>query len=308
MSSRLTLNVPDDFDLTRAVCSYGYFILAPNLWDPSRRTLTRPLRGQRDRLLRVRLSQPRRQVVLQTDRRVDRAEAAKLKQQVVRMLRVDEDLSSWHRLSKRAWREGFGRLFRSPTLFEDLVKTITTCNVSWPNTRRMNALLCEHVGRGGFPTPRQVVRAGSATLKAKCKVGYRAERIHDLASQIVTGELRLAELEDPTLDDDALYDRLLSLNGFGPYAAANACQLLGRYDRLPIDSETYRHYCKVKGIARPADVKSLHAEIEAYYARYRPYRFLAYWHELWGHYEQHAQRPSDQWDEAVADAFTASKM
>ena len=30
---------PPDFDFRTAVCSHGFFVLAPNLWDPARQSL-----------------------------------------------------------------------------------------------------------------------------------------------------------------------------------------------------------------------------------------------------------------------------
>ena len=51
---------------------------------------------------------------------------------------------------------------------------------------------------------------------------------------------------------------------------------MGHYDRIAIDSETYRHYCDTHGIARPDNPKQLHDAIDAHYARYAPYQFLAY--------------------------------
>lgn len=308
MASTLTIPLPSDFDLARAVCSYGYFILAPNRWDPKTRTLTRPLRGQRDRVIRTRIAQRGRRLELRCDKVVATKERKTIKQQVTRMLRIDEDLTAWWRLSRKAKREGFGRLFRSPTLFEDVVKTITTCNVTWPNTRRMNALLCKEFGKDGFPTPRRLAGVDPDELKVRCKVGYRAERIVRLAKNIGSGALDLDALERPDVSSEEAYTALLQIHGLGPYAAANLCQLLGHYDRLAIDSETYRHYCQLHKIKRPDNPKHLHDEIEAHYAGFSPYAFLAYWHELWGHYEQHADRPSDAWDDEVADSFTANAM
>jgi hypothetical protein len=42
-NTRLTIRPPADFDLARDVCSYGYFLLAPNHWDPETRSLFRVL-------------------------------------------------------------------------------------------------------------------------------------------------------------------------------------------------------------------------------------------------------------------------
>lgn len=308
--STLTLPVPHDFDLARAVCSYGFFILAPNLWipgSPATRALHRPLRGKRDRLIHTVITQRDRRLRIVCDKPLDRAEQGNVKQQIFRMLRIDENFRDWRRLHPQAKRGRFARLFRSPTLFEDIVKTITSCNVAWPNTRRMNALLCEHVGKGGFPSPRQLAHIAPEELKARCKVGYRAGRIIRLAQRVHTGDLDLAWFENRDRTGDEVYDALLALHGIGPYAAANICQTLGYYDRLPIDTETYRHYCETQGVARPDNPKELHDAIETHYNRYAPYQFLAYWFDLWGDYERFVGRQSDQWQEDIADQFTANQ-
>lgn len=305
--STLTLPVPRDFDLARAVCSYGYFILAPNRWEPATRALHRPLRGKRERLIHATITQNSRQIRIACNKRLDRDEQASVKRQVTRMLRVDEDFRGWRKVHPQAKRGRFARLFRSPTLFEDIVKTITSCNVSWPNTRRMNTLLCEQVGKGGFPTPRQLARMKPGDLKARCKVGYRAERIVRLAQCVHDGDLDLAWFEHPGRTGDEVYHALLDIHGIGPFAAANVCQTLGHYDRIAIDTETYRHYCDTNGIDRPDNPKELHDAIEAHYERYAPYQFLAYWFDLWGDYEKFVGRQSDQWQEDVADQFTAGK-
>lgn len=307
--STLTIKVPRGFNLPRAVCSYGYFLLAPSRWDPAKRVLHRSLHGADGRVIRTVIAQHTRdRLQIDCDCRVDRAEAAGLRRQVGRMLRIDEDLRAWHRLCPEAKRIGYGRLFRSPTLFEDMVKTITGCNVTWPNTMRMNALLCEHVGGGGFPTAAQLAAVRPDTLKRKCKVGYRAQRIIRLARQVVRGELDLAGFEDRDRSTDEVYADLLVMYGIGPYAAANLCQLLGRYDRLAIDTETYRHFRQFHGVATPANPQKLHRRIERYYAKFAPYQFLAYWFELWRAYEARVG-DARTWDPVEHGAsFTAANL
>lgn len=306
--SQLTLRLPRDFDLTAAVCSYGYFLLAPNHWDAGRRALVRPLRGRRDRLIGVEVRQRDGQLRIACDRRVDADERAVIKRQVRRMLRLDDELSGWHKLAPAARRRKFGRLFRSPSLFEDIVRTITTCNVTWPNTIRMNARLCQRVGGGGFPTPRQLAAVTPARLKKQCKVGYRAERIIRLARDVESGALDLAGFERDGADSNELFDRLRHIHGIGPYAAANLCQLLGHYDRIAIDTETYRHFCRTHGIRRPKNPARLDRRIVKHYARFAPYQFLAYWFELWGAYEDHVGASSEAWTDDVAGSFTAALL
>jgi len=306
--STLTLTVPHRFDLARAVCSYGYFILAPNRWDIARQRFGRPLRLPDDSLVDTEARQVKTKLVIGCDRRLDRCEQQHIKAKYQRMLRFGEAFSEWRRLHPEAAKRGFERLFRSPTFFEDAVKTITGCNVTWTNTIRMNQLLCEHYGANGFPSPRKIARVKPESLKKKCKVGYRAERIVRLAKAIQNGGVDPSWFEDPSRATDELFAKLKTLYGFGDYAANNMLQLLGRYDRLPIDSETYRHFCKIKNIDRPQDPTELHPKIERYYNQFGDYRFLAYWFELWQGYEKHVGEPAHHWDERHNGSFTASQL
>jgi len=306
--SRLTLAVPaagggkgGGFRLPAAVCSYGYFLLAPNRWEPRDKALHRPLGLASGRAVAIRVTQPRAGGPLQIDTpaKLSRAEIAEVKAKVARMLRLGEDLSRWHRLGPpQARQERFDRMFRSPTLFEDMVKTITGCNVSWGNTILMNRLLCQHFGQPveaqpdrepAFPTPATLADAKPDQLNKLTKVGYRAQRIIRLARGFVEGELLPGKppawFEDPARTSDELYDALLQIHGFGPYAAANVAMLLGHYDRLAIDTETYRHFEQVHGLPRGSTPQRNHDTIERHYAAFAPYQFLAYWFELWHHYQ-----------------------
>ncbi|MGB0766319.1 MAG: hypothetical protein ACPGYV_01265 [Phycisphaeraceae bacterium] len=310
MPSRLKLRVPKDFELFKAVCSYGHFLLAPNHWDREKQRFARPLHDTQGRVVRVVITQSRRglPLTIRCDRTLDRADQAIVKTQIVRMMRTDDDLIDWYKKHRTAKRRGFGRLFRSPTLFEDMVKTITSCNVAWAGTILMNTLLVEHVGQGGFPTPEQIADFGEERLKSRCKVGYRAGRIAQLARQVVDGQLDLDWFEHPDRTSDETHAALLKLHGIGPYAAANINMLIGFYDRLAIDTETYRHFCLTQKIDRPENPKHLHDRIESYYAEWSPYDFIAYWFELWRDYESRFG-PSHRWDrDKDAKQFTAAAL
>lgn len=310
MPSRLTLRVPADFELKRAVCSYGYFLLAPNQWRPAEQTLCRPL-VVGDEPVGVTLTQPGgpgSALRVTCDATLDRGAQQRVRAAVTRMLRIDEDLTAWRRLSPAARRRGFGRMFRSPTMFEDLVKTITGCNVTWRNTISMNRHLVDKVGKGAFPTPAQLARLTPSRLKASCRVGYRAGRIINLARAFERGDVDPDWFEHPERDTLEIRARLLELDGIGPYAAANMLQLLGHYDHLPIDTETYRHYCHVTGAERPKNDKLLDPLIHARYDPLAPYQFLAYWFEIWRDYER---RYGDawNWDPATTGSnFTAAVL
>ncbi len=287
----LTLRAPAGFDLERAVCSYGFYVLAPNRWDAATATLHRPLRDAADRVIGVRVRQRAATVdgdarlVIRCDRPVDRAHHAVLKRQVRRMLQFGLDPAIFERfqaLFPLARRVGFGRIFRSPTLFEDMIKTLTGCNVAWRNTMQMNRRLCERIGSGGdFPTPTELAAVEPDVLNATCRVGYRAAWMIELARRVADGELDLDGFEQPGRTTEELYAALREIRGFGDYAANNILQLLGRFDRLPIDTETIRHMREHHGLA--GETADLAQAAREHYARYSPFDFLAYWCELWHH-------------------------
>lgn len=57
-----------------------------------------------------------------------------IRKQITRMLRLTErdekDVRDFQNIHQQAKQKGFGRLFRSPSLFEDIVKSILLCNSS----------------------------------------------------------------------------------------------------------------------------------------------------------------------------------
>jgi len=306
-ASQLSLTAPPRFDLSKAVCGYGFFLLAPTHWDNTTHTLRVPLRGEDDRIIHAAVTHPttRRILRIRCDRKVNRPEAQRLRAAIRRMLRLEEDFTRWFKLHPCARREGYGRLFRSPTFFEDVVKTMTTCNIAWPNTVRMNALLCEEIGGGAFPTPAQLSRRKPATLKLRCRVGYRAEWIVRFARQIDSGALEPAWFENPSRSTEELYSALRGIQGLGEYAAHNVLQLLGRYDRLPIDSETVRHFRQVHGVELPENTRLRREILHQHYKPFSPFQFLAYWYELKNGYEAKAG-PAERWNEADMRVFSAN--
>lgn len=53
------------------------------------------------------------------------------------------NVKEFQKMHKGAKERGFGRMFRSPTLFEDMVKCMLLCNCQWPRTLCMARALCE---------------------------------------------------------------------------------------------------------------------------------------------------------------------
>jgi 3-methyladenine DNA glycosylase/8-oxoguanine DNA glycosylase len=326
--SRFSAPAPAGYILRRDVCSYGYFVLSPNHWDPRSETFWRVL-DLAGGPVRLRIAQPGRCGALEVSasRKLSAPEKREAAALLARMLRLDEPpgaIREFHAVDPRWKRAGRGRLMRSPTFFEDVIKTVTSCNVTWPSTVNMNRRLCEVLGRPverdvpgmsgapthSFPPPEKVARARASTLRARCRVGYRDARIIEIARLFTLparrGGIDAAWFEDPATPDAEVYGALLELPGVGPYAGANIMQLLGRYAHLPLDTEGLRHGRSVLGYRGNdrAVMKHLHRHYEPFGA----HRFRSYWFELWAHYEG-KQGPSWHWErEKTATAFTASKL
>jgi 3-methyladenine DNA glycosylase/8-oxoguanine DNA glycosylase len=196
----------------------------------------------------------------------DATAAAALTATVRRMLCLDDDLSAFYRRAQAdpdlAWAcAGAGRMLRSATVFEDVVKTVCTTNCAWSATERMAGALVEHLGEAApgaavgaaagraFPTPAAMADAGDEFFREVVRAGYRGARLRALAAAVASGGLDLEALRAPRehLPDAVVEERLLALPGVGPYAAAHVMMLLGRSSRLILDSWTRPKYARLMG-------------------------------------------------------------
>ena len=220
-----------------------------------------------------------------------REEGERIFAAVRRMLRLDEDLSGFYALAAGdpdlAWgTRGAGRMVRSPTVFEEVVKTLCTTNCAWSATIRMVSALIEHLGEKApeapptgpwgraFPTPEAMAGAGEEFYRDVVRAGYRARYLLALSSSVAGGALDLEPLDTPPeeLPDEELEKRLRALPGVGPYAAAHVMMMLGRYSRLILDSWTRPTYARLVGKTSVAD-----DVIEERFSPYGPYKGLAFW-------------------------------
>jgi 3-methyladenine DNA glycosylase/8-oxoguanine DNA glycosylase len=279
-------------DLRRTIASHGVADLPPNRTDEDAITIETTVRVSRGRPRTVFVEPgPRGRAQVSTKGPAPSGQtAAALLTQVAHMLRLDEDLSEFYELVREdpdlSWAgRGAGRLIRSATVFEDVVKTICTTNCAWSATVRMVSALVEHLGEPAagaeegpwsraFPTPEVMAEADESFYKDVVRAGYRGPYLRSLAAAVAEGELDLEELSRASRDelpDDEVADRLLALPGVGPYAAAHVMMLVGRYSPLILDSWTRPKYAQVNGR------KASDATIERRFRRYGPYAGLAFW-------------------------------
>jgi 3-methyladenine DNA glycosylase/8-oxoguanine DNA glycosylase len=276
-------------DLWRTLASHGVADLPPNVIDEDARTLETTLALPRGRARTIRISAGRPGFALVESERVGARDALLLADAARNILRLDADLAPFYDVARAdpdlAWAaEGAGRMLRSPTVFEDVVKTICTTNIAWSGTVRIVSALVGELGvqsAGGhgraFPTPAAMAAAPEAFYADVARAGYRGAYLRALAADVAGGALDLEALRTTSsqeLSDTAVAERLLALPGVGPYAAAHIMMLLGRHSLLILDSWTRPKWARLNGR------KAKDATIVRRFRRYGDYAGLAFWLRL----------------------------
>jgi N-glycosylase/DNA lyase len=286
----MTLPVPAGFNLWSTIHSHGWSALRPFHADRGARSLRLVVRLSPSKLVSAVVTQPGgRDLLVRPSRRLTPAESRALASALRTCLRLDEDFSEFYaRAAKHPeyrWIHayGAGRMLRSPSVFEDVVKMICTTNCSWALTEIMTANLCaflgDAVGDGeerAFPTPAAVAASSDAFLRTKVRAGYRSPYLLELARRIDRGALDCESWRASALPTTELLEEIRGVKGIGPYAAGNILKLLGRYDSLGIDSWCRKKYADAfhRG-RRVAD-----ATIERRYPKGDPWRGLFFWMDM----------------------------
>jgi 3-methyladenine DNA glycosylase/8-oxoguanine DNA glycosylase len=249
-------------DFRRTLASHGVAELVPNRLDETAWTLETTLAAN-GRAHTLRVSEGRRGYA-----RVDLLDGGPPDLSRFYAMVSDDDQLAWVT-------RGAGRMLRSPTVFEDVVKTVCTTNCAWSGTVRMVTALVEHLGAEGraFPSPAAMAEAGDDFYKDVARAGYRGPYLRAIAAAVADGTLDLEALDGRSdLPDEEVAERLLALPGVGPYAAAHIMMLLGRYGRLILDSWTRPKYSQLTSGRKISD-----KTIQRRFRRYRDFAGLAFW-------------------------------
>lgn len=311
------VQVPSAFQFRSTLLSHGWIELAPFHADKDFTRLHRIHRLYSGRVIHftVRTSDSDALVIETGDDRLDREEQEEVADAVRRIFQLDLDLSPFYELlrgdDRYGWveRRGAGRLLRSPSVWEDVAKTLLTTNTTWAMTRgmvRRLTLLGDRfdAGRSGdapearsnpaggagggagkdlrhaFPLPEQVASLSLSEFDAHVRAGYRSGYLHELATKIANGDVDVESWERKDLSADELYSRVKALSGFGPYAAGAVLKLLGKFDRLALDSAARSMFAReFSGGDRVLD-----AAISTHYQPYGKWRGLVMWMDLMGAY------------------------
>jgi 3-methyladenine DNA glycosylase/8-oxoguanine DNA glycosylase len=285
---QITIKTPADFNFHRTVLSHGWCALLPFELDRTNWILTRVLEIGRAKPITAKISSSKNGIRVVTSRSVAEPAAEKIRRDVRHMFRLDDNLQRFYVAvsadAEFAWiaSQGAGRLLRSPTVFEDLVKMICTTNCSWALTEKMVTGLVKELGRASddgrksFPGAQAMSEESDNFYREKIRAGYRAPYLKELAHRVASGALDVESWLRSDAPLPELIKEMKSVKGVGNYAAENLLKLIGRYDGLALDSWTRAQFAKMRNQGRSATDK----KISRFYARFDSWRGLAMWCDM----------------------------
>jgi 3-methyladenine DNA glycosylase/8-oxoguanine DNA glycosylase len=247
---RIELPARQPFSLAAVISSHGWARLAPFSLSSDGEVLHYILSLNSGQVVQLQIKPAENGVWVDLEDMVSVEEQKIISGSVNWMLGLDQDFSDFYKLAEREPRlnhvidNAQGRLLRSPTLFEDTIKTILTTNTAWSGTIRMTQAVVDQFGhvleadpsKRAFPSPTQIAASDEHTLRSETRLGYRSPYILNLAQEIESGDIDLEELTTAEIPTEELQKKLLAIKGVGNYAAANLLMLLGHYSYLAIDS------------------------------------------------------------------------
>ena len=286
MSNKFSIPTPPDFSFRTAVGGHGWYDLPPFVYDEAAGKLGYTYHGRSGRVESVTILADSGSLSVElATAKGDVEEAA----QVVRhILRFDEDFAEFYEAIRAeesfAWVGNLkaGRLLRSATVFEDLVKTICTTNCSWSLTRSMTNNLVDKLGSSSadgqkaFPTAAAMAWSTPDFFRDEIRAGYRSPYFVELAESVAAGTIDPEAWLQSELPTPELKKEIKKIKGIGDYAAENLLKLLGRYDGMALDSWLRGGFYKMHNRERPCPDK----KIEKHYKKFGKWKGLAIWCDM----------------------------
>lgn len=287
MSNLLNIPRPKNFSFAHTVNGHGWSDLLPFEYDELSGTLHYVFRSALSgRPVSASMSEKGKMLRIETSS--GDAENDEISRNIGHILRFDDNLDDFYSTIRKedslAWVQqvNAGRLLRSHTVFEDLVKTMCTTNCSWGLTKKMTTNLVEKLGepasdgRLAFPMPEALAGITEDFFRNEIRAGYRSPYFVELAEAVAGGKLDPETWLTSELPTAELKKEIKKVKGIGDYAAENLLKLIGRYDGLALDSWLRAgFYKKHNGEKACADKK-----IEKYYRKFGKWQGLAMWCDM----------------------------
>lgn len=276
---------PNRFSFKHTVRSHGWYDLLPFVFDEVNESLSFVSCGGSKPVF-VTISGT--DGGLSVDVNAKKFDRDAVERDVRRLLRLDDHMEEFYASAEKAghvlWaaEANAGRLLRSPTVWEDLVKSICTTNCTWAVTRNMTTKLVEELGeptrcgRKAFPTAEAMATRDAAFYRETVRAGYRSEYFAELAVSVAEGRVDPESWLTSDLPTAELKKEMKKVKGVGDYAAENLLKLVGRYDGLALDSWLRAGFYKKHNKGKKCDDK----KIARHYQKFRSWQGLAIWCDM----------------------------
>jgi len=290
MSKTLFLDQPENFSFKHTINSHGWCELLPFESDKGDWRFSYVFTDENSKNpVSAKVEETNGKLKIEiADDKINKRFQDKILRDVRHILRLDDDLSEFYKLVKSekqlAWifKENAGRLLRSPTVFEDLVKTICTTNCSWALTKKMVTNLTQKLGqktkdgKSSFPTTEAMASVSAEFYKNEIRAGYRSAYFAELAEKVASGKINPENWLNTDLPSKELKKEMKQIKGVGDYAAENLLKLVGHYDGLALDSWLRAQFYKKHNDGQICADK----DVEKFYERFGSWRGLAIWCDM----------------------------
>ena len=278
--------MPADFSFVSTVYSHGWCELAPFHVDAENWRLSTVFLDRNENAVPAVISEENE--LIRIDLAVAGFDAAQVASDTRHILRLEDDMNGLYEAVAKHERLQWigerraGRMLRSVTVYEDLVKTICTTNCSWALTKKMVSNLVEKLGtpavngKRAFPTPEAMASVSADFYRDEIRAGYRSPYFVEMAETVASGKLDPQAWLISDLPTPELKKEMKKVKGVGDYAAENLLKLIGRYDGLALDSwlrsQFYKNHNKEK--VCPDN------KIERHYKKFGKWRGLVIWCDM----------------------------
>jgi 3-methyladenine DNA glycosylase/8-oxoguanine DNA glycosylase len=289
---QFTLSARPPFNFQSVLQSHGWGQCLPFRLVDDGGSLAYTLRLSNGRVIDMQISEDLEGIQIQTEQ-LNASEKKEASSALDWMFGLNMDLTRFYdairgkaplvHVEKRA----MGRVLRSPTFFEDIIRTILTTNTLWAATIRMTANLVSQFGDPlpsdpglkAFPTPHRLSTVSEAQLREQTRLGYRAPYILNLAQRVTASNLDVEAFKTSSLSTLDLRKELMKIQGIGPYAAANLLMILGRGDYLPIDTWALKMVSQEWHGGQTVTP----AQVQAAFEKWGEWKGLVYWFWDWAY-------------------------
>jgi 3-methyladenine DNA glycosylase/8-oxoguanine DNA glycosylase len=280
------IDIPDGFSFKATVYSHGWCELAPFELDDENWRLTYVFRDRKNNAIPGVISEDGDRIRI--DMSTSGFDPTEIINNARHLLRLDDDLDGFyktlegHERLKWVATSRAGRMLRSASVFEDLVKTICTTNCSWGLTKSMVTNLVDKLGTpapGGqkaFPTAEAMAAVSADFYRSEIRAGYRSPYFVELAEAVAGGKLDPEKWLVSDLPTPDLKKEMKKVKGVGDYAAENLLKLVGRYDGLALDSWLRSQFYKNHNNEKACPDK----KIERHYEKFGKWRGLVIWCDM----------------------------